>query len=111
MNRVKVVEKELKTLEDARNEAIKFLETENMILNEKSNLYQIRKAEANEDKEEAQKEFDRANDILQKALETVNALKKEREEKEEELKKVNKEFSAVCKKAEELSEKYKEYER
>jgi structural maintenance of chromosome 4 len=111
MNRVKVVEKELKSLEEAKNEALKFLETENKITIEKSKLYQTFMNDAQSDRDGAQKDYDRAHDILQKAMEEINNFQKERQDAEEEQKNLTKEYAVINKTAEDLNEKYKECER
>ena len=111
MNRVRVVEKEMKSLEEAKNEAIRFLETENQITIEKSKLFQLHKSEAMADADKCKVEYDRAKDIYDKAMSEVNDIKKQREETEEEHKQMGKEFAVINKKAEELQERYKDCER
>lgn len=111
MNRVRVVEKEMKSLEEAKNEAVRFLETENQITIEKSKLYQIHKSEAIAEAENCKGDYDRAKDIYEKAMSEVNDIKKKREETEEEQKQMGKEFAVINKKAEEFQEKYKDCER
>ncbi|CAG2178080.1 unnamed protein product, partial [Oppiella nova] len=111
MNRVKVVEKELKTLEEAKNEAIRFLEAENGITIEKSKLYQTYRSDANTERETALNEYNRANDIYEKAMNEINDLKEQRQASEAEHKEKSQQFSIINKKAEELNEKFKECER
>ncbi|XP_054159323.1 structural maintenance of chromosomes protein 4-like [Oppia nitens] len=110
MNRVKVVEKELKTLEDAKNEAIKFLEAENDIMFEKSKLYQMYRHEANNEKDKALSDYNRAKDAYDKAMQECNDLKQQRETSEAEQNHMKEEFSLIVKKCDSLNEKFKECE-
>ncbi|CAG2120854.1 unnamed protein product, partial [Medioppia subpectinata] len=111
MNRVKVVEKEMNALKEAKDEAIKFLEAENEITIEKSKLYQTYRSDANAEKETALKEYNRANDIFQTAMNEINELKQQRETSETEHKDMSQQFAVINKKSEDLNEKYKDCER
>ena len=111
MNRVRVVEKEMKSLEEAKNEAIRFLTAENNITTEKSKLFQLYRKEAKVESEKCGQEYNRAKEIFEKAMTEINGLKKQREDAEEDHKKISQEFNAINKKKEELNEKYKDCER
>ena len=111
MNRVKVVGKELKTLEVAKNEAIKFLETENEITLNKSKYYQFHTNRANEDKEEVQAEFDRANAIYQEAMNEIKKIADEKEKGEKELDEKRKECDEIDKECQKLHKEFEDFEK
>ena len=111
MNRVKVVGKELKTLEVAKNEAIKFLETENEITLNKSKYYQFHTNRANEDREEVQAEFDRANAIYQEAMNEIKKIADEKEKGEKELDEKRKECDEIDKECHKLHKEFEDFEK
>ena len=74
MNRLKAIQKEKDALEGPRNEAIKFMQLENQIVQEKNKLFQVLRQKDIEKRDSANDLFQEHNLKLQEAMKEIDSL-------------------------------------
>ncbi|XP_076435848.1 structural maintenance of chromosomes protein 4-like [Babylonia areolata] len=111
LNRVKAVEKEKDELEGAKNEAVEYLTSENVIVRLKNKLYQKYIGECTESEEKAQAEFDKVYEGMKDVNEKKEAIAAQKKDKGKAHGKVHKEYEALAKQVEETKEKFSDLEK
>ncbi|KAI1287354.1 Structural maintenance of chromosomes protein 4 [Halotydeus destructor] len=111
INRVKVVEKEKEALKGPMEEAMKFVETENSLAKKKNLFYQIQKAEAEEERQEAFRTYEQAENAFKSAMAEIDKVTDQKTEQEKEMHDFHVEYSKHNVKLEKLTEAFKDLER
>uniref|UniRef100_A0A060T4P0 Structural maintenance of chromosomes protein n=1 Tax=Blastobotrys adeninivorans TaxID=409370 RepID=A0A060T4P0_BLAAD len=102
-NRLQLIEKELGSLEGAKNEIVKYLETENEVISKKSALFQLNIRLCTARIELSTKVIEEQQAKLQREIEATSANKEQVEQLTQEYNAKQKELNALSKKAQELS--------
>ncbi|KAJ1673741.1 Structural maintenance of chromosomes protein 4, partial [Spiromyces aspiralis] len=111
LNLTKIAERDLASMEDKKDEAVKFIEGENELVKKKATLYQYRIYERTIKTKAAQEQYDEIKTALEGEMSKFNKFREDIQTLEQSYNMTLKEFEALEKKAKEAAKELSKFER
>lgn len=111
LNRVKLVEMDLKALEQSRNEAEEYLVNENQLVHFRNRVYQLKLRDSKVKSEETKADLDSKDEILNEHEASLQAKIDELRTVEEQFEKIVKEFDELQSQADSSKKDFSKFER